>query len=103
MRRTLLHTSFICGLAAAALIASAPARAEDDVPADKKFLRGIMEGLGLEDGTKKGINYQERGPLVIPSQRMLPDPEKANTTLNNPAWPKDPDIERGKEAKRKEL
>lgn len=103
MRRTLLHTTFICGLAAAALAAAAPARAaDDDVPADKKFLRSIMEGLGLEDGSKKGINYQERGPLVIPNGRSLPDPEKGNTALNNPAWPKDPDVERAKESKRKE-
>ncbi len=102
MRRTFLNTTFICGLTAAALVASVPARAEDDTPADKKFLRSIMEGLGFQNGANKEINYQERGPLVIPNQRALPDPEKSSTALNNPAWPKDPDIERSKEAKRRE-
>jgi hypothetical protein len=102
MRRGLLNTTFICGLATATLLAAAPARAaDDDVPLDKKIMRGILEGLGLQrDGN--GINYQERAPLVVPSNRTLPEPEKAGVALNNPAWPKDPDVERAKEAKRRE-
>ncbi len=84
-------------LAVAILASPAPARADDDVPFDTKILRSLMEGLGLrKDGD--GINYQERAPLVIPPGRALPPPERADAAIaNNPAWPKDPDVERAKQ------
>jgi len=80
----------------AALVASTlPARAAEDLPIDRKIFRGIIEGLGLQrDG--EGINYQERAPLVIPPGRTLPPPENASAAVNNPAWPKDPDVSRRK-------
>jgi len=84
---------------AAALVPSAPARAaDDDVPLDSKILRGILESIGLrKDG--EGINYQERAPLVIPPSRTLPPPEKSDAVIaNDPAWPKDPDVQRAKDA-----
>jgi hypothetical protein len=83
---------------AAAMLAPAPARAEDeDVPLDSKILRGLLEAIGLrKDG--EAINYQERAPLVIPPSRALPTPEKSDALIaNNPAWPKDPDVQRAKE------
>ena len=85
-------------LGAAALICPAPAHAaEDDLPADQKFLRGIMEGLGFRRDGDENINYQERAPLVLPPGRTLPPPEQRGAaTANNPAWPKDPDVERRK-------
>jgi hypothetical protein len=85
-------------LGAAALFCPAPAHAgDDDLPADQKFLRGVMEGLGLRRDGEETINYQERSPLVIPPGRTLPPPEKSGAAIaNNPAWPKDPDIERRK-------
>src|SRR5215510_10570866 len=85
-------------LGAAALFCPAPAHAgDDDPPADQKFLRGVMEGLGLRRDGEETINYQERSPLVIPPGRTLPPPEKSGAaSANNPAWPKDPDIERRK-------
>ena len=85
-------------LGAAALFCPAPAHAgDDDLPADQKFLRGVMEGLGLRRDGEETINYQERSPLVIPPGRTLPPPEKSGAaSANNPAWPKDPDIERRK-------
>jgi hypothetical protein len=88
------------GLALAAALVAAPAtaRAEDDnVPADTKLLRSILEGIGLQrDGAS--INYQERAPLVIPPSRTLPPPEKSDAVIaNNPAWPKDPDVQRAKD------
>ena len=85
-------------LGAAALICPAPAHAaEDDLPADQKFLRGIMEGLGFRRDGEENINYQERAPLVLPPGRTLPPPEQRGAaTANNPAWPKDPDVERRK-------
>lgn len=99
MRRTLLNTTLVCALGAALLAAATSARAED-VPADKKFLRSILEGIGLQRDGGPGISYQERGPLVVPANRSLPEPEKPGQAANNPAWPKDPDVERRKEASR---
>ncbi|HET9176686.1 MAG TPA: hypothetical protein VFN84_10040, partial [Pseudolabrys sp.] len=83
-------------LGAAAIAGSAPVRAADDEPTfDQKIMRGIMDGLGFKRDGEAGINYQERAPLVIPSSRDLAPPEQANAA-NNPAWPKDPDVERRK-------
>ena len=101
-RPTRLTTKFCASaalslaLGAATLATSVPARAEEDVPLDTKIFRGIMEGLGLRrDG--EAINYQQRGPLVIPPRLDLPRPEKTDEGVaKNPAWPKDPDIARRK-------
>jgi hypothetical protein len=82
---------------AVAVLDPVPARAaEDDVPVDQKFMRSIMEGLGLKRDGEPGINYQERAPLVIPPSRNLPPPERSDAVTANPAWPKDPDVERRK-------
>jgi hypothetical protein len=111
MRPTRLSTTFrasaaVAGLAlgAALMGVPAPARAGDDEPSpsiDQKVMRGIMEGLGLKRDGEATINYQERAPLVIPPRLDLPPPEKSDAVIaNNPAWPKDPDIARRKEADR---
>jgi hypothetical protein len=84
-------------LGAVAAFGSSPARAADDESSfDQKIMQDIMEGLGFKrDG--EGINYQERGPLVIPpNSRDLPPPERTDTATSNPAWPKDPDVQRRK-------
>jgi hypothetical protein len=79
------------------LAISPPARAgDDDVPLDTKIFRNIMSSLGLKRGDEAGINYQERPPLVIPSDHSLPPPQKTDAAINNPAWPKDPDVARAK-------
>lgn len=80
------------------LAISAPARAADDeaVPLDTKVIRGIMESLGLKSADDAGIDYQERPPLVLPSNDQLPPPVKSDAAANNPAWPKDPDVARAK-------
>lgn len=109
MRPTRLTTKLTaraaCGVALAAALVAAPGparAADDDVPIDKKLIRGLLEGLGLRrDG--ENINYQERAPLVIPPGRDLPPPEKSDAAIaNNPAWPKDPDVIRRKEEERLE-
>lgn len=83
--------------AAAVLVPAAARAADDDVPVDQKFLRGIMEGLGLKRDGEANINYQERAPLVLPPGRALPPPERGDAAIaNNPAWPKDPDVARRK-------
>lgn len=111
MRPTRLSTTFrasaaLFGLALGATLlgVSAPARAAEDEPSvDQKLLRGLMEGLGLKRDGSETINYQERAPLVIPPRLDLPPPEKSEAAVaNNPAWPKDPDVVRRKEAERLE-
>jgi hypothetical protein len=95
---SLAGASLSLALAAAVLVTAVPARAaDDDVPLDSKILRGLMESLGLrKDG--EGINYQERAPLVVPPSRALPPPERSDAVIaNNPAWPKDPDVQRAKD------
>jgi hypothetical protein len=86
----------VLGLAIMLGCAGQSARAEDDedVAPDVKILRHILNGLGLRREAP-GIDYRERAPLVLPSSRNLPPPEKA--TAKAPGWPDDPDV---KEAKR---
>ena len=101
MRLTTKFTAGALGLAAlgAAMLASpAPARAEDDnTPIDTKIFRGILEGIGLRRDGEAVPSYPERAPLVIPSGRALPPPEKSDAVAaKNPAWPKDPDVSRRK-------
>jgi len=86
------------GMALGIVALSGPARAaDDDTPVDQKIMQSIMSGLGLKRDGEASINYQERAPLVIPPNRELPPPERSDAvTANNPAWPKDPDVERRK-------
>ena len=96
-RSTLTAAAMSLTFAAAVMVTYAPARAaEDDTPWDSKILRGVLESMGLKkDG--EVINYQERGPLVIPPSKTLPPPQNADAVIaNNPAWPKDPDVQRSK-------
>ena len=89
-----------CSLLLTVALLSGPSpthAADDDTPLDSKILGGFMEALGLrKDG--EGIVYQQRPPLVIPPDRGLPPPEKPGAAIaKNPAWPKDPDVERAKQ------
>ena len=83
----------------AILAVPGPARAGEDSDSsnfyDMTFGR-LMESIGFQkaDGNRN-INYQERPPLVLPSSRDLPPPEKAEAVIS-PAWPKDPDVKRRK-------
>jgi hypothetical protein len=96
--RAVLRAAFGCVLGAALLATSIPARAaDDDTPIDSKVFRSILEGIGLRKDGSAGISYGERAPLVIPSSRDLPPPERSDAALaKNPAWPNDPDIARAK-------
>jgi hypothetical protein len=93
------RTALGCLLGAALLSTGTPARAgdSDDVPLDTKIFRGILEGFGLRrDGA--AITYEERAPLVLPPSHALPPPEQSDAVIaRNPAWPKDPDVQRRKE------
>jgi hypothetical protein len=104
MRLLAPWTAAVCSLAVAGLVVAAPARAEDDGKNfDQKFFGSILSGLGLQNGDEApGIDYRERAPLVIPPTKTLPAPEDANAAAKNPAWPKDPDITRKREAAKRE-
>lgn len=94
----------VCSLALASLVATAPARAQDDGKSvDQRIFGSILNGLGLQSGDDgPGIDYHERAPLVIPPTKTLPPPENAQAAVSNPAWPVDPDIKRRKEAAKRE-
>lgn len=92
------------GLAAglALLAVPGPARAGDDGNSDSTGFYNatfgrLLESFGLQkaDGNDE-IHYKERPPLVLPSSRDLPPPEKADAVVASPAWPKDPDVKRRK-------
>jgi len=90
-------TASLLVFGAAVVLGPAPAGAAEDEPTfDEKIMRGIMDGLGLKRDGEATINYQERAPLVIPPGRDLMPPEQSDAATNNPAWPKDPDVERRK-------
>lgn len=91
-------------LVATMFASPAPARAgdDDDTPLDTKILRSLLEGIGLERDGKESIDYHERPPLVIPSSKALPPPEKSDAVIaGNPAWPKDPDVTRRKDSEKR--
>jgi hypothetical protein len=68
---------------------------EEDVPLDTKLFRQLMKDVGLQkDG--EGIDYRERAPLVVPPSLNLPPPQTTQSLSANPAWPKDPDVQRRK-------
>src|SRR5471032_2751533 len=98
MRLTTKFTAGALGLALGAVLAwPAPVHAEEDVPLDTRVIRGILEGIGLRKDGDQIISYPERAPLVIPSGKALPPPEKSDAVIaKNPSWPKDPEVTRRK-------
>jgi hypothetical protein len=75
---------------------------DDEDTVDTKFMKNILRGVGLSDGTEPGIDYHERSPLVVPPTNTLPLPESKDkdAAVLNPAWPKDPDKITKKKVKR---
>jgi hypothetical protein len=70
---------------------------DDDMTFEEKLIDNLMSGIGAKSMEKKGIEYRERSPLVVPPKLDLPPP--ADTVAKNaPNWPKDPDERRRKEA-----
>ena len=69
---------------------------DDDMTFEEKIIDNLMSGIGAKSMEKKGIEYRERSPLVVPPKLDLPPP--ASEAKNVPNWPKDPDEKRRKEA-----
>ncbi len=75
---------------------SAALAGDDD---DDSFATKFMSVLGFKKPAESSaISYGERSPLVVPPSRDLPPPVAAGAPTT-PAWPKDPDLKRNKEAK----
>ena len=89
-------TALLIGAATPALAAE-----DDNKTIDQSVMDTIMRGIGLERESPQ-IDYHERGPLVIPPTKTLPTPERADAVTANPAWPKDPDVTRAREAAKRE-
>lgn len=70
---------------------------DDDMTFEEKLIDGLMSGIGAKGMEKKGIEYRERSPLVVPPKLDLPPPASADAK-DAPNWPKDPDEKRRKEA-----
>ena len=70
---------------------------DDDMTFEEKLIDNLMSGIGAKSMEKKGIEYRERSPLVVPPKLDLPPPASADAK-NAPNWPKDPDERRRKEA-----
>lgn len=84
------------------VMASSAARAgddddDDDMTFEEKLIDNLMSGIGAKSMEKKGIEYRERSPLVVPPRLDLPPPADAQAKAA-PNWPKDPDEKRRKEA-----
>ncbi len=62
-----------------------------------RFFAASSRASACDKDGEARINYEERAPLVIPPSRALPPPERSDAVIaNNPAWPKDPDVQRRK-------
>jgi len=69
---------------------------DDDMTFEEKLIDNLMSGIGAKSMEKKGIEYRERSPLVVPPNLDLPPP--SSEAKNAPNWPKDPDERRRQEA-----
>jgi hypothetical protein len=77
-----------CGIAAL-LMGGTPARAEEGVA-----IKNLLGTMGVISPERDPIRYRERAPLVLPPKMNLREPAAAdNLAVNNPQWPKDPDVE----------
>jgi hypothetical protein len=91
------------GLAVAALLTttSMSAALAGDGDDDDSLMTKFMTTLGFKKPIDYNpINYGERSPLVVPPSRDLPPPIAAAAPAS-PAWPKDPDMKRSQQAKKK--
>lgn len=60
----------------------------------QSLTQSIFSKLLGTDTDEPAINYSERAPLVIPPKRDLVSPQSKAELEADPAWPKDPDVEK---------
>jgi hypothetical protein len=92
MTRAALAASVALACILAAGQAARAADEEEEDPIETRIMKAI---LGINDGD--AIDYRERAPLVVPPSMNLVPPEQAK--IDNPAWPKDADIQEKKKKK----
>ncbi|MCS0495000.1 hypothetical protein [Ancylobacter mangrovi] len=94
MKRPLSTRAALLGgaLGVALAMAGTPASAQE-----QSFTEQLFTSFGLVAPTPPEIDYRERAPLVVPpADDVLPPPRNANALSQNPAWPKDVDVQRRK-------
>jgi hypothetical protein len=74
-----------------AVLTAGSARAEDAAP--ERFFDGVMSAIGLQK-ERRGIDYHERSPLVVPRGNTLPPPQAS--AAKDPNWPVDPEVKQAK-------
>src|ERR1700754_1454708 len=47
---------------------------DDDMTFEEKLIDNLMSGIGAKSMERKGIEYRERSPLVVPPKLDLPPP-----------------------------
>ena len=84
----------------AVVLSAGVARAQDDENStfEDKIITKIMHGLGVTNMDNSSIEYRERSQLVITPSTELPPPGSSAAEAKDPNWPKDPDVERRREA-----
>lgn len=83
-------------LAVGAASYAGPAFAQADIGSNP--ITDFFDGLGMGEKEKPDIDYQERAPLVPPSNTgALPSPQAKGANRDASLWPNDPDVQARKE------
>ncbi len=70
----------------------APVMAEDDEDTfEERIIKYLLGSMGVDTGSREGIDYRERSPLVLPPSADLPPPDAGPGAAGNASWPRDPD------------
>lgn len=98
----LKRTALGAALGALLVCANTAAVLAGDDDSDESFLSKFERTLGLKNQNtmQYEIDYNERSPLVVPPTRDLPPPQAAAAPAI-PDWPKDSDIRKRQEAKKR--
>src|ERR1700676_5198757 len=86
------------GLGVTAGAARAQDADDDDKTFEEKIIEGIMAGIGGTNMDNRGIDYRERSRLLGPPELALPPPAAGAAEVQDPNWPKNPDVARRRAA-----
>lgn len=98
--RSVRLAAVAAGIAVVASAGMARAQDDDNSTFEENIIKKLMDGLGATNMDNSSIEYRERSPLVIPPRIELPPPGSGSGTAEarDPNWPKDPDVQRRREA-----